>query len=314
MAMFSSPFAFALPSWVEALQYIDLGVLGVFVLFGILVYLLRNVFPKVGAVAWVTAKESMFQPLFLIMILIGGFALFIFLLIPYNTLGEDIKLVINQGLELIKLIAAFMAVWTASTTISDEIDGKTALMALAKPLSRKNFVIGKYVGVMIAVTLIFLILGAFFLNTVSYKVVYDARESSKDVPTALECAQVVYDILPGLALAYLETLILAAIAIAISTRLALLPNLTIILMIYLLGHIVPIIVQSSANQLSMVVFVASLVSAILPCLDHFSMESAVAMNKTLPWAYVAWAGLYAGLYCTAALVLSLLLFENRDLA
>jgi ABC-type transport system involved in multi-copper enzyme maturation permease subunit len=307
-------FTISLPSWIEALKYIDLVAVGVFVLFGVLVYAIHNYIPKVGAVAWVTAKEALFQPLFVILTLVGIFALFIFLLIPYNTLGEDIKLVITQGLTVVKLIAAFLAVWTASTTISEEIDGKTALMALAKPLNRRNFIVGKYVGVMIAVTLIFLILGTFFLNTVSYKVVYDARESSKDVPTAIECAQAIYDILPGLALAYLETIILAAIAIAISTRLPLLPNLTITLLIYLLGNIVPVIVQSSVGQLPMVVFIANFASAFLPCLDHFSMETAVAMGKTVSWAYVLLAVGYAVLYCSAALIVSLLLFEDRDLA
>ena len=307
-------FAFTLPNWIEGVKYIDLGVLAVFALFVAAVFSIRAVFPKVGAVAWVTAKESVFQPLFLILMLVGIFLLFLFLLIPYNTLGEDIKLVITQGLTLVKLIAVFLAVWTASTTIADEIDGKTALMALAKPISRRNFLIGKYVGVMIAVTLIFIVLGAFFLNTVSYKAVYDAREASKEYPTAIECFNQVVGILPGLVLAYLETIILAAIAVAISTRLALLPNLTITLVIYLLGHIIPVIVQSSVGQLPPVVFVASLVSAVLPCLDHFSMETAVAMNKELPWSYVGGAIVYAALYCLAALVVSLLLFEDRDLA
>ena len=306
--------AIVIPTWIQGLKYIDLGVLVAFLLFGGAVILLRNGLPKVGAVAWVTAKEALFQPLFVILTLVGIFALFIFLLIPYNTLGEDIKLVITQGLTVVKLFAVFLAVWTASSTIADELDGKTALMALAKPLSRTKFIIGKYAGVMIAVTLLFLILGAFFLNTVSYKVVYDARESSKDVPTAIECAEAVYQILPGMALAYLETVILAAIAITISTRLPLLPNLTLTLIIYLLGNIAPVIVQASEGQNPMVIFVANIVSVILPCLDHFNMETAVAMEVMVPWLYVGYAVLYAGLYCGAMLLISLLLFEDRDLA
>ncbi|MDR0871501.1 MAG: ABC transporter permease subunit [Planctomycetaceae bacterium] len=306
--------ALSLPNWIKGLYYIDAGAVAALVLFAAAVYLIHNYVPKAGAVAWVTAKEALFQPLFVILTLVGIFALFIFLLIPYNTLGEDIKLVITQGLTVVKLIAAFLAVWSASSTIADEIEGKTALMALAKPISRRSFVIGKYLGVMIAVTLIFLVLGTFFLNTVSYKVVYDARESSKDIPTAIECAQAVYDILPDLALAYLETIILAAIAIAISTRLPLLPNLTITLLIYLLGNLIPVIAQSSANQLPLVEFIARLTSAVIPCLDHFNMETAVAMGRTLPWIYVGWAVLYAALYCVAALVVSLLLFEDRDMA
>lgn len=306
--------AIVIPSWIQGLKYIDIGAVAAFLLFGGAVFLLRHGLPKVGAVAWVTAKESLFQPLFVILMLVGLFALFIFLLIPYNTLGEDIKLVITQGLIVVKLFSVFLAVWSASSTIADELEGKTALMALAKPLSRTKFIIGKYAGVMIAVTLLFLILGTFFLNTVSYKVVYDARESSKDVPTAIECFEAVYDILPGLALAYLETAILAAIAITISTRLPLLPNLALTLLIYLLGNIVPVIVQSSADQMPMVVFAAYIVSMVLPCLDHFNMETAVAMETSVPWLYVVLAFVYAGLYSGAMLVISLLLFENRDLA
>jgi len=306
--------AFVIPSWIQGLKYVDLGAAVAFLLFGIAVLLVRNCLPKVGAVAWVTAKEALLQPLFVILALVGIFALFIFLLIPYNTLGEDVKLVITQGLTVVKLFAVFLAVWTASSTIADELEGKTALMALSKPLSRTKFIIGKYVGVMIAVTLLFLILGTFFVNTVSYKVVYDARESSKDIPTAIECAKAVSDILPGMALHYLETVVLAAVAIAISTRLPLLPNLSLTLLIYLLGNIVPVIVQSSANQIPVVVFVANIVSMVLPCLDHFNMETAVAMETAVPWLYVLYALGYAGLYCAAMLIVSLLLFEDRDLA
>ena len=306
--------AIVIPTWIQGLQYIDLGAAAAFLLFGATVFLIRNGLPKVGAVAWVTAKEALLQPLFVILAFVGIFALFIFLLIPYNTLGEDIKLVITQGLTVVKLFAVFLAVWSASTTIADELEGKTALMALAKPLSRSKFIIGKYVGVMIAVTLLFLVLGTFFANTVSYKLVYDARESSKDIPAAIECAEAVYNILPQLALGYLETVILAAIAIAISTRLPLLPNLTLTLLIYLLGNIVPVIVQSSVGQIPMVVFVANIVSVVLPCLDHFNMETAVAMGTFVPWLYVVYALCYAGLYCGAMLIVSLLLFEDRDLA
>jgi len=302
------------PSWIRALQWIDLGALGVVIVFCILVFLLRTLFPKVGAIAWVTTKEAVQQPLFLILTVLGLFALFIFLFLPYNTLGDDVVLVITQGLTLIKLMAVFLAVWTASTSIADEIEGKTALMILAKPVGRRSFIIGKYLGVMIAVTILFLILAIFFTNTVSYKLVYDARESAKEVPNAVECFNTIVGILPGLALAYLETMILAAVAVAISTRLSLLPNLTISFSIYVLGHLVPQIVQSSVGQLPMVAFVGELSCAVLPVLDFFSMETAIAMKQSLSWSYVFLAGLYAAIYCFVALMVSLLLFEERDLA
>ncbi|MCL2624610.1 MAG: ABC transporter permease [Planctomycetaceae bacterium] len=308
------PFSAAIPNWIYAVRYVNLAGVGVFILFALLVLAFRNLVPRVGAISWVTFKEAVYQPLFLILILLGLFALFIFLYIPYHTLGEDLKLVVTQGLILIKLMAVFMAVWTASFSVAEELEGKTALMILAKPVSRREFVIGKYAGVILAVTLIFLILGFFFLNTVSYKVVFDARESSKDIPSAWECTRQVIATFPSFALSFLETLILAAIAIAVSTRLSLLPNLTICLAVYVIGHLAPMIVQSSVGQLAFVAFVADLACAILPVLEHFNMETNVAMDQPPTWWYVFCTAIYAVMYSCLAIVLGLFLFEDRDLA
>jgi ABC-type transport system involved in multi-copper enzyme maturation permease subunit len=312
--MLEMPLFSAVPNWIKAVTYIDLGAVGVFLLFGLFVWAFRNYVPKVGAISWVTFKEAVSQPLFLILALVGLFSLFIFLYIPYHTLGEDIKLVITQGLTLIKLMAVFLAVWTASYSVAEELEGKTALMILAKPVSRREFILGKYVGVVLAVTLIFLILGFFFLNTISYKVVFDARESAKDIPSAWECTRQVIATLPSFALSFFETMVLAAIAIAISTRLSLLPNLTICLAVYVIGHLAPMIVQSSVGQIAFVAFVADLACAVLPVLEHFNMETNVAMDQPPSWWYVFCTAIYALMYSGLAIVLGLFLFEDRDLA
>ena len=306
---------FALPSWVKALPRIDIAALCLVIGFIAIIYLFRYLLPKVGAIAWVTAKETLLQPLFLILTLFGLFGLFVFPYLPYHTLGEDIKIVVSQGLVLIKLLAIFLAIWTASISIADEIEGKTALMILAKPVGRQRFVIGKYIGIMVAVTALFLILGIFFVNMLSYKLVYDAHEAAKDAPTAIDCYNYIITILPGLFLAYFEVITLTAISVAISTRLSLIPNLTICLTIYALGHIVPMIVVSeTVTQMPLVAFFANLVCAFLPVLDHFNMETAVAMNKTVPINYLITSGIYSLLFAVAAMILSLALFENRDLA
>ncbi len=303
-----------IPPWLSVLKWVDLGILGVAIAFVALLFLMRVAMPRIGAIAWVTAKESIMQPLFLIILMVGLATLLLFLYIPYNTFGEDIKLVITQGLTVVKLLAIFLGIWSASMTVADELEGKTALMILSKPVGRRSFVIGKYLGVMIPVTILFLILGTFFLHTVSFKVVYDAREAAKAIPDAVASLQMVLSILPGLLLAFFEALILTAIAIAISTRLSLLPNMTICLTIYVIGHLVSLIVQSSVGEIPLVAFVGDLASAILPVLGHFSMETAVAMEKQLPWHYVGYAAVYSMIYCFLALVVSLFLFEDRDLA
>ena len=61
-------------------------------------------------------------------------------------------------------------------------------------------------------------------------------------------------------------------------------------------------------------FFANLICAVTPILEHFNMETAIAMDQSVPWDYVATAGVYSLLFAAVAMLLSLLLFEDRDLA
>jgi hypothetical protein len=119
---------------------------------------------------------------------------------------------------------------------------------------------------------------------------------------------------PGLGLAFMETVVLAAVSVAISTRLPMLPNLVICTAVYVLGHLVPTLVVSAAGQFPLVKFAGRFLAAVLPGLEHFSMETSISTGQFVPVLYMAVAGVYCVLYAAAALILALLLFEERDLA
>src|SRR5690606_2464922 len=102
--------------------------------------------------------------------------------LPFYSLGEDVKMLKDCGLATLLICGLLLAVWTASTSIADEIEGKTAMTLLSKPITRRQFVLGKYVGIMQSVLLLLAVSGTFLLFCVYYKVGYDARESGKEVP------------------------------------------------------------------------------------------------------------------------------------
>jgi ABC-type transport system involved in multi-copper enzyme maturation permease subunit len=205
-------------------------------------------------------------------------------------------------------------VWTASVSVADEIEGRTALTLLSKPISRRQFVLGKFLGIIWPVLLMFIVLGAWLLLWVCFKVVYDARETANPEPNWQLCYAEMIGTVPGLVLAFLETVVLAAISVAISTRLSMLPNLLIVFSIYVLGHLGPLIVQSSAGQLEYVSFIGRLIALVLPVLEHFNIQAAVAGGVNVPMVYLGWAVVYCALYSAAAMLLALILFEDRDLA
>lgn len=275
----------------------------------------RAALPKLAAVTWTTAKEALAQPLFGVLMFIGVCGLLLFPFIPYNTFGEDIKVLKDSGLALILVLGIILALWTASVSIADEIEGRTALTLLSKPITRRQFILGKFLGINAAVLVLSIVLGALFLASVAYKVAYDARENADpSQATVARCAGEVVQVLPGLVLAFLETVVLSSISVAISTRLPMLSNLIMCSAIYALGHLVPALVNSVAGQFEIVAFVGRLISIVLPVLDYFNIQSAVATGANVPLAYLGWAGLYCLVYSAAALCVALVLFEDRDLA
>jgi len=295
---------------VHQIPIATLSVIGVYLLYLLLHWLL----PGISTIALATSKEAIAQPLYLLTILIGVFLLLFYVYIPYNTFGEDVKMYKDSGLMTIMVLATLVALWTASVSVADEIEGRTALTLLSKPISRRQFVIGKFLGIVWSVLLMFVVLGAWMLLWVSYKVVYDAGETSKPDPPWQECNAEVVGTVPGLVLSFMEVVVLTAISVAISTRLSMLPNLVIVGSIYVLGHLGPLIVQSSVGQNEFVAFFGQLIALVLPVLDHFNIQAAVAGGVRVPPQYLAWALLYCVLYSTAAMLLALILFEDRDLA
>ncbi len=280
-----------------------------------LIYLMvRWLAPRVSVIATATAKEAISQPLFSLLTIVGVVALVVYIYIPYNTFGEDVKMLKTSGMTTIKVLAIMIALWTASVSVSDEIEGRTALTVLSKPVGRRQFIMGKFLGIVWPILLMFVILGILFLLTVSYKVVYDARETSKDVPNWQLCYEEVVRIVPGLVLAFFEAVVMAAISVAISTRLSMLPNLVLCGSIYVMGHLGPLIVNSAAGEIVFVKFIGRLISVMLPVLDHYEIEGAIAGASTVPAVYLWTALLYSFLYCSAAMLLALIFFEERDLA
>ena len=110
----------------------------------LMVYLVYMVcaaaFPKVFAVAYSTFKTEVNQPLFLILVFVGLLFILGSIYVPYNTFGEDIKMYKDSGLTLIRVLAIFLAVWAASKSVAEEIDGRTALTVLSKPVGRRQFI------------------------------------------------------------------------------------------------------------------------------------------------------------------------------
>jgi len=287
--------------------------IGVF-LVGLTILLQQAVAPRVSAVALATVKNELAQPLFLVMMLLGVLSIMLFVFLPFNTFGEDIKLLKDCGITTIMLLAAFQGIWSASSSISEEIEGRTALTVLSKPIQRRSFVIGKFLGIFWVLFLMFVVLGTFELGAVAYKPIYDARETSTQDLSWQMCHQEMITTIPGLAMAFMQTIVLSAISVALATRLPQLANLSVCFAIYVVGNLTTQLVSSTQEGFEIVRFVAQLVATIIPILEHFSMQAAIDAGNPITMSLLSGSLVYCLLYVGLAMFLALLLFEERDLS
>lgn len=269
---------------------------------------------QTGVIARATTKEAVRQPVFLMLISLGILFMLLNTFLPFFTLGEDVKMLIDCGLATILIMGSLMAVWTASTSISTEIEGKTAMTLLSKPINRRQFILGKYLGILQAVFWLLLPVIIVFLLLVLYKVGYDAREAAGQRPEWSERWPILFRTIPGLGLILLEIAVLAAVSVVISTRLPMVVNIVITFAIFVIGHLTPVLVKSGALGNEYVVFMARLFAALLPSLEVFNNQAAVATGKVVPPDYLGLSLLYCLAYCSAAILMAFLLFEDRDLA
>src|SRR6195256_6024089 len=98
--------------------------------------------------------ELVRQPVFLLLMTASS-VFEIFLATPYYfAFGDEPKLVKNSVLAVMLLAGLFGAVLSASASLAREIRSGTALAVLSKPVGRTQFLLAKYAGLLLALTLL----------------------------------------------------------------------------------------------------------------------------------------------------------------
>lgn len=106
--------------------------------------------------------ELVRQPVFLLLFSSSSFVCFFLASVPYFGFGYndrqneafDLELVENGALSVMLISGLFAAVICASSSLAEEIRTGTALAVLSKPVSRVHFIIGKYLGIAGALTVV----------------------------------------------------------------------------------------------------------------------------------------------------------------
>jgi hypothetical protein len=108
---------------------------------------------KLFTIAKNTFIETLRQPVYFIIIIAALLLFFISPSLTMYTMSDDNKLLRELGLSTLFLTSLFIAIFSASGAVAEEIENKTITTVLSKPVQRPIFIIAKFFGVAAAVAL-----------------------------------------------------------------------------------------------------------------------------------------------------------------
>ncbi len=135
---------------------------------------------KLFAIAQNTFHETVRQPIFHILLWIAAGLLFISPSLAAYSLekGSDIKVVKDVGLSTLMLYGLLTSVFSAVGVITREIESRTVLTVVSKPVGRPTFLVGKFLGVAVAVAVGYLFLTLVFLMTIRHGVLESVSQKA----------------------------------------------------------------------------------------------------------------------------------------
>lgn len=123
-----------------------------------------------------TFFESIRQPIMLVVLLVGAILIVLSNLLSAFTMDDDQKMFIDIGLATVFVFGALLSAMIATSVLTREIENRTALTVVSKPVSRTIYILGKYFGVAAAMLVGILMLSFVFMLVEQHQVLQTVRD------------------------------------------------------------------------------------------------------------------------------------------
>lgn len=203
----------------------------------------------------------------------------------------------DMGMAAIRLFSAGIAMFVGAGLVHNEVDRRTVFTILSKPVSRSEFLIGKWAGLTVTV----------WLQLVLMAMAFAAVSSLAGAPVELE---------HGLAIALIGLELMVVVAIATLFSCFTTPMLASFYTfgLWLIGHLSrDLYLLGQQSEQPSVPGLSSALYAVLPDFEVFNKTLEAVHGLPIRGDEVAFAALYAVGYSGVVLVLASAIFARRDL-
>jgi len=257
---------------------------------------MNGVFTRVGAIALNTFREAIRNRILYLLLIFAVCMITFAQVLSLLTVGSEEKIVKDFGLATIDVFSVLTAVLLGITLVSREIEKRTVLTLLAKPIHRAEFILGKFGGLFITLLVNTVFMTLWFFAILALKQIFDPQLGT------------------AIFLLFLQFLLITALAIFFSCLSSPILSCVLTLALYVVGHLLwslelleARLTSESARLLCRVAYY------LLPNFANFDIKGQVVHGQVIDPGTVGFAFLYLALYGSAVLLAACAVFQRKEL-
>lgn len=244
-----------------------------------------------------TFKETIRDRMLFSIIFLGVLFIALTFFLATISLDQDKRVMMDFGLAGILFFGLFVGIFIGANLLHKELVGGIAFLIFPKPLSRGQYLIGKFLGLSLTILTVVLILTAIFSAGYWFQ-------------TKGFLAPVVY---LAIFASYLEVLIIVALAIMFGSFTSPINSSLYTFALFISGHSYSMIMKAalkSENQISL--FFSKTLYYLLPNLEKFNLRPFAVYNLSVELSQIALITAYAVVYIALLLLIAAAALKKRE--
>jgi Cu-processing system permease protein len=230
-------------------------------------------------------------------------------LISQLTAGQDMKIIKDLGLAALSIFGLLIAVFIGVGLVTKEVEKRSVYGLLTKPLSRAEFLLGKYAGLVmtLAVNLAVMTIALYIV------LFYSNWMASEGLRRSWEAPAVDPRLLVAIVLIFAELMLVTALALFFSTFTSPLWATLLTLGLWVAGHFNSDLRNfGTVVDSAPVIWLARVIYYVIPNLAPFDIKGEVVHGVQVTMRHVGFTLAYAALYIGVLLTGAVTIFGRRD--
>lgn len=251
---------------------------------------------KIRAIALNTFKEAIRDRILYLLLFFAVASLTFSRLLALITVGDRIKIIKDVGLASISLFGVLMAILMGTSLVYKEIDKKTIYTLLSKPITRFQFLLGKFFGLILTLFIMLFLMSLIFVAIVF-----------------LHSFKIEWQMFTAIFFIFVELCLITAVALFFSCFSTPILSSIFSLSFYLIGHLswgLETLIQKI--KVGALKVLAQILYTLLPDLEKFNFKTEIVHHLPIPSQMFLFSTLYGIAYSLFVLILAMLVFRKRD--